>query len=168
MVELLPQIRQAIKLTPLFMQAKQAQASVLERFVGRSKFRCAGRRVVEGQRFMQAVGDILLGWFGVTGFDGRHYDFYVRQLWDGKGSFNIAAMTEDGWRVYAEMCAWVLARAHARSGDRIAIAAYLGTGDVFDKAIADFSEAYAEQNQLDYDALREAVHSGRVEARSGI
>jgi len=153
---------------PLFMQAKQAQASVLERFVGRSRFRCAGRRVVEGQRFMQAVGDILLGWYDVTGFDGRHYDFYVRQLWDGKGSFNIAAMAEGAWHVYAEMCAWVLARAHARSGDRIAIAAYLGTGDVFDKAIADFSEAYAEQNQRDYDALREAVHDGRVEVRSGI
>jgi uncharacterized protein (DUF2252 family) len=153
---------------PLFLQAKQAQASVLERFVGRSRFRCAGRRVVEGQRLMQAVGDILLGWYDVTGFDGRHYDFYVRQLWDGKGSFNVAAMTEGAWHVYAELCAWVLARAHARSGDRIAIAAYLGTGDVFDKAIADFSEAYAEQNQRDYDALREAVDAGRVEARSGI
>ena len=153
---------------PLFMQAKQAQASVLERFVGRSRFRCAGRRVVEGQRLMQAVGDILLGWYDVTGFDGRHYDFYVRQLWDGKGSFNVAAMTEGAWHVYAEMCAWVLARAHARSGDRIAIAAYLGTGDVFDRAVADFSEAYAEQNQRDYDALREAVHDGRVEALSGI
>jgi uncharacterized protein (DUF2252 family) len=153
---------------PLFMQAKQAQASVLERFVGRSRFRCAGRRVVEGQRLMQAVGDILLGWYDVTGFDGRHYDFYVRQLWDGKGSFNVEAMTEGAWHVYAEMCAWVLARAHARSGDRIAIAAYLGAGDVFDRAVADFSEAYAEQNQRDYDALREAVHDGRVESRSGI
>jgi uncharacterized protein (DUF2252 family) len=153
---------------PLFLQAKQAQASVLERFVGRSSFRCSGRRVVEGQRLMQAVGDILLGWYRVTGFEGKQVDFYVRQLWDGKGSFNMAAMTEGAWHVYAEMCSWVLARAHARSGDRIAIAAYLGTGDVFDKAIADFSVAYAEQNLLDYEALREAVHDGRVKARSGI
>jgi uncharacterized protein (DUF2252 family) len=153
---------------PLFLQAKQAQASVLERFVGRSRFRCAGRRVVEGQRLMQAVGDILLGWYDVTGFDGRHVDFYVRQLWDGKGSFNIAEMTEGAWHVYAEMCSWVLARAHARSGDRIAIAAYLGVGDVFDEAVADFAEAYAEQNQKDYEALLEAVADGRVAAQTGI
>jgi uncharacterized protein (DUF2252 family) len=153
---------------PLFLQAKQAQASVLERFVGRSRFRCAGRRVVEGQRLMQAVGDILLGWFSVTGFHGQPVDFYVRQLWDGKGSFNVTAMTEHAWHVYAHMCAWVLARAHARSGDRIAIAAYLGGGDVFDRAVADFSEAYAEQNQRDYEALREAVDEGRVAALAGI
>jgi uncharacterized protein (DUF2252 family) len=153
---------------PLFMQAKQAQASVLERFVGRSRFRCAGRRVVEGQRLMQAVGDILLGWNGVTGFDGRPYDFYVRQLWDGKGSFNVTGMSEHAWHVYAAMCSWVLARAHARSGDRIAIAAYLGGGDVFDRAVADFAEAYAEQNRRDYDALAEAVAAGRVVAQAGV
>ena len=153
---------------PLFLQAKQAQASVLERFVGRSRFRNSGRRVVEGQRLMQAVGDILLGWYSVTGFDGKPYDFYVRQLWDGKGSFNVTEMTEGAWHTYAEMCSWVLARAHARSGDRIAIAAYLGAGDVFDRAVADFADAYAEQNQSDYDALREAVDSGRVAAVSGI
>jgi len=153
---------------PLFLQAKQAQASVLERFVGRSRFRCAGQRVVEGQRFMQAVGDILLGWYDVTGFDGRHHDFYVRQLWDGKGSFNVTAMSEGAWHTYARMCSWVLARAHARSGDRIAIAAYLGTGDVFDRAVADFAAAYAEQNEQDYDALREAVDVGRVRAEHGI
>ena len=153
---------------PLFLQAKQAQASVLERFVGRSRFRCAGRRVVEGQRLMQAVGDILLGWYNVTGFDGKPYDFYVRQLWDGKGAFNVGAMTEAAWHTYAQMCSWVLARAHARTGDRIAIAAYLGVGDVFDRAVADFAEAYAEQNERDYEALREAVDSGRVTAVSGI
>jgi uncharacterized protein (DUF2252 family) len=153
---------------PLIMQAKQAQASVLERFVGRSKFRRAGQRVVEGQRLMQAVSDILLGWYDVTGFDGRHYDFYVRQLWDGKGSFNVTAMSEEAWHGYAQMCSWVLARAHARSGDRIAIASYLGTGDVFDRAVADFAEAYAEQNQQDYEALQEAVASGRVQMRDGI
>jgi uncharacterized protein (DUF2252 family) len=153
---------------PMFLQAKQAQASVLERFVGRSKFRRAGQRVVEGQRLMQAVGDILLGWYDVTGFDGRHYDFYVRQLWDGKGSFNVGSMSEEAWHGYAQMCSWVLARAHARSGDRIAIAAYLGAGDVFDRAIADFAEAYAEQNRLDYDTLGEAVAAGRLQAQDGI
>ena len=153
---------------PLFLQSKQAQPSVLERFVGRSRFVRAGRRVVEGQRLMQAVSDILLGWYHVIGFDGRPYDFYVRQLWDGKGSFDIAAMTEEAWHAYAHMCAWVLARAHARSGDRVATAAYLGSGDVFDRAVADFSEAYAEQNQRDYDALREAVDAGRIGAQHGV
>ena len=152
---------------PLFLQAKQAQASVLERFVGRSRFRCAGRRVVEGQRLMLAVGDILLGWFPVAGLDGHPVDFYVRQLWDGKGSFNVTAMSESAWHIYAQMCSWVLARAHARSGDRIAIAAYMGTGDVVDRAVADFADAYAEQNQRDYDALREAVDDGRVAALTG-
>jgi len=153
---------------PLFLQAKQAQASVLERFVGRSRYRRAGRRVVEGQRLMQAVSDVLLGWYDVTGFDGHHYDFYVRQLWDGKGSVRIDVMAESAWYGYAQMCAWVLARAHARSGDRIAIAAYLGAGDVFDRAIADFAAAYAEQNLRDYEALREAVDAGVVEARFDI
>jgi uncharacterized protein (DUF2252 family) len=153
---------------PLFLQAKQAQASVLERFLHRSRYRSAGRRVVEGQRLMQAVGDVLLGWYDVEGFDGGHYHFYMRQLWDGKGSFRIDAFSEDAWRHYAELCAWVLARAHARSGDRIAIAAYLGTADVFDRAVADFAAAYAEQNQRDFDALREAVDSGRIAAESGV
>jgi uncharacterized protein (DUF2252 family) len=153
---------------PLFLQAKQAQASVLERFVGRSRFRCAGRRVVEGQRLMQAVGDVLLGWYDVEGFDGGHYHFYMRQLWDGKGSFRVETLSPDAWNGYAQMCAWVLARAHARSGDRIAIAAYLGGGDVFDRAVAEFAEAYAEQNACDYEALREAVDAGRVKAEFGI
>jgi len=153
---------------PLFLQAKQAQASVLERFVRRSRYRQSGRRVVEGQRLMQAVSDVLLGWYRVVGFDGRPYDFYVRQLWDGKGSFSVEAMAERAWPVYAHMCAWVLARAHARSGDRIAIAAYMGTGDVFDRAVADFAAAYAEQNRRDYEALREAVDSGRVKAQFGV
>ena len=150
---------------PLFLQAKQAQASVLERFVGRSRYLRAGRRVVEGQRLMQTVSDVLLGWYDVTGFDGQHYDYYVRQLWDGKGSFRVETMAADAWHGYAQMCAWVLARAHARSGDRIAIAAYLGAGDVFDRAIADFAAAYAEQNLRDYEALREAVDAGTLEAR---
>jgi uncharacterized protein (DUF2252 family) len=153
---------------PLFLQAKQAQASVLERFVGLSRYRRAGRRVVEGQRLMQAVGDVLLGWYNVTGFDGRPYHFYVRQLWDGKGAFSVEAMRASAWPGYAEMCAWVLARAHARSGDRIAIAGYLGTSDVFDRAIADFAAAYAEQNLRDFAALAEAVDSGRVRATTGV
>jgi uncharacterized protein (DUF2252 family) len=153
---------------PLFLQAKQAQDSVLERFVGRSRYRCAGRRVVEGQRLMQAVGDVLLGWYDVVGFDGRHYDFYVRQLWDGKGAFSVEAMAESAWHAYAGMCAWVLARAHARSGDRIAIAGYLGTSDVFDRAVADFAAAYVEQNRRDYEALRAAVDAGNVKAEVGV
>jgi len=153
---------------PLFLQAKQAQASVLERFVGRSRYQRAGRRVVEGQRLMQSVSDVLLGWYNVTGFDGRPYHFYVRQLWDGKGAFSVEAMRASAWPGYAEMCAWVLARAHARSGDRIAIAGYLGTSDVFDRAIADFAAAYAEQNLRDFAALAEAVDSGRVRATTGV
>ena len=145
---------------PLILQSKQAQASVLERFVGKSRYGNAGRRVVEGQRLMQSLSDVLLGWYHVIGFDGKPYDFYVRQLWDGKGSFDVEAMDESAWPAYAEMCAWVLARAHARTGDRIAIAAYLGPGDVFDGAIADFAEVYAEQNQRDYEALQAAAESG--------
>jgi uncharacterized protein (DUF2252 family) len=153
---------------PLFLQTKQATASVLEPFVGRSRFRNSGRRVVEGQRLMQAVGDTLLGWYHVCGFDAKPYDFYVRQLWDGKGAFNIEQMHESTWEGYANLCAWTLARAHARSGDRIAIASYLGNAEVFDRAIADFAEAYAEQNRRDYEALEEAEASGRITALRGI
>jgi len=104
----------------------------------------------------------------VHGFDGLTYDFYVRQLWDGKGSFSVETMAPDAWRDYAGLCAWTLARAHARTGDRVAIAAYMGTGDFFYRAIADFAEAYAEQSRRDYEALREAVDDGRVEARFGV
>ncbi len=153
---------------PMILQAKQAQASVLERFVGRSRYANSGRRVVEGQRLMQAASDPLLGWYHVIGFDGRPYDFYVRQLWDGKGAFDVEVMDERAWPGYAKLCAWTLARAHARTGDRIAIASYLGTKDRFDRAVADFSEAYAEQNQRDYEALREAVDAGRVKGQFGV
>jgi len=153
---------------PMILQAKQAQASVLERFVGRSRYANSGRRVVEGQRLMQAASDPLLGWYHVVGFDGQPYDFYVRQLWDGKGAFDVEVMDERAWPGYAKLCAWTLARAHARTGDRIAIASYLGAKDRFDRAVADFSEAYAEQNQRDYDALREAVDAGRVTAELGV
>ena len=151
---------------PLVLQAKEAQASVLEPYAGPSEYSNHGQRVVEGQRLMQAAGDILLGWLPATGIDGVTRDFYVRQLWDGKLSIEIEAMNHPMLRAYGALCAWTLARAHARTGDRLAIASYLGAGGVFDQAIADFSEAYADQNERDYDALVQAVKSGRVQAES--
>jgi uncharacterized protein (DUF2252 family) len=150
---------------PLLLQVKEAQASVFEEFVGASEFENAGERVVAGQRIMQASSDIFLGWLGVSrGLDGAARDYYVRQLRDWKGSVVIEAMDADALSVYGGLCAATLAHAHARSGDRIAIAAYLGSGDVFDRALLSFSEAYLEQNDLDYAALRRAVESGRVRA----
>ena len=153
---------------PLFLQLKQAEASVMEPHVGRSRYRSHGRRVVEGQRLMQAASDVLLGWYRVHGFDGNLYDFYVRQLWDGKASLDPTTMPPSLFAPYATTCAWTLARAHARSGDRIAIAAYLGKSSVFDEAIADFSAAYAEQNERDYEQLQAAVKSGRISAETGV
>jgi uncharacterized protein (DUF2252 family) len=153
---------------PLLLQAKQAERSVLEPFVGPSRYHHSGRRVVEGQRLMQAASDILLGWYRVTGFDGNRYDFYVRQLWDGKGAFDLERLEAPGWSVYAQMCAWTLARAHARTGDRIAIAAYLGSSDTFDNSVAEFAEAYAEQNRADFEALKAAEASGRISAVHGV
>jgi len=150
---------------PLFLQAKEAEASVLEPYVGASRFRNHGRRVVEGQRLMQAASDIFLGWCPAVGLDGRERHFYVRQLWDWKRSAEVESMTPSGFEIYARLCGWTLARAHARSGDRIAIAAYLGGGDSFDGAIAEFSEAYAEQSERDHAALVAAIDSGRIEAR---
>lgn len=152
---------------PLFLQAKEAQESVLERFVGRSRYPNHGQRVVAGQRLMQAVSDIFLGWQRVTGLDGQVHDFYVRQLRDWKGSADVDAMTPGLMTAYARACGAALARAHARSGDRIAIAAYLGAGDSFDRAIAAFSVAYADQNERDHAALVAAVDSGRVAAELG-
>jgi uncharacterized protein (DUF2252 family) len=149
---------------PLFLQAKEAEASVLEPYAGASRFENHGRRVVEGQRLMQAASDILLGWCPAVGFDGRQRDFYVRQLWDWKRSVEVERLTPHGLGLYARMCGWTLARAHARSGDRIAIAAYLGGGDAFDEAIAGFSEAYADQSERDHAALVAAIESGRIEA----
>src|SRR5439155_6732618 len=130
---------------PLFLQAKEAQRSVLEAFCGRSGFRNQGRRVVEGQRLMQAAGDIFLGWLHAAHDpdDGRPRDFYIRQLWDSKTSADIGTMRAGDMALYARLCAWTLARAHARSGDSVAIAGYLGKGDTFDRAIAQFAEAYA-------------------------
>jgi uncharacterized protein (DUF2252 family) len=150
---------------PLFLQAKEAEASVLEPYAGPSRFRNHGRRVVEGQRLMQAASDIFLGWCRVVGGDGEERDFYVRQLWDWKRSAEIERLTPRGFEIYAQMCGWTLARSHARSGDRIALGGYLGGGDSFEEAIAKFAEAYADQSERDHEALLAAIESGRVEAR---
>ncbi|MGZ5289494.1 MAG: DUF2252 domain-containing protein [Actinomycetota bacterium] len=153
---------------PLFLQAKEAQESVLERFVGVSRYANHGQRVVAGQRLMQASSDIFLGWDRVQGLDGQRRDFYIRQLKDWKGSAEIATMVPDGMAAYAKLCAATLARAHARSGDRIAIASYLGKGDTFDRAIGEFSAAYADQNERDHAALLQAVKDGRIVAEQGL
>jgi uncharacterized protein (DUF2252 family) len=147
---------------PLFLQLKEAQRSVLEQFVAPTQYDNCGHRVVAGQRTMQANSDILLGWNRLTGLDGLEHDFYVRQLHDWKGSADIDQMSPDSLSSYGAICGWTLARAHARSGDRVAIAAYLGSGSVFDQAIADFAAAYAQQNQRDYGALLAATASGRL------
>jgi uncharacterized protein (DUF2252 family) len=148
---------------PLFLQMKEAEASVLEEFLAPGEFENHGERVVTGQRLMQASSDIFLGWLHVEeGVDGQSRDFYVRQLKDWKGSAEIEQMVPAGLAAYGRLCGWTLARAHARSGDRIAIASYLGNGDAFDRAILEFSESYAEQNERDYKALSAAVESGRV------
>jgi uncharacterized protein (DUF2252 family) len=153
---------------PLFLQVKEAQQSVLAPFAGASAFTNEGHRVVEGQRIMQASGDILLGWLRTPGIDGRERDFYVRQLWDWKSSADLTTMRPDDLAGYAELCAWTLARAHARSGDAIAIAAYLGSGDVFDRALVDYAERYADQNERDHRALLDAIDAGRVVAETGV
>ena len=153
---------------PLFLQAKEAQESVLERFVGKSAYPNHGQRVVAGQRLMQAASDIFLGWQRVTGLDGQVRDFYLRQLRDWKGSAEVDTMGVSVMGLYARICGATLARAHARSGDRIAIAAYMGSSDAFDRAIADFSTDYADQNERDYQALVDAVGSGRLDAQTGL
>jgi uncharacterized protein (DUF2252 family) len=154
---------------PLFLQVKEAGPSVLAPFAGGRRYKHEGRRVVEGQRLMQATSDILLGWLtNEAGIDGGRRDFYVRQLWDGKGSAQIETMTPHTMGLYAQLCGGTLARGHARSGDRIAIAAYLGGGDKFDSAMCDFAETYADQNERDYEAFAAAVESGRVEATKDI
>ena len=154
---------------PLFLQVKETGPSVLEPLLGRSQFRNHGQRVVEGQRLMQAASDIFLGWIrNKAGLDGKQRDFYVRQLWDWKTSVDLETILPRGLELYAQACGWTLARAHARSGDRIAIATYLGKGDVFDRALADFAVAYADQNERDYATLVEAAKDGRIEAREGL
>jgi uncharacterized protein (DUF2252 family) len=153
---------------PMFLQFKEAEASVLEPYAVRSRFRNHGRRVVEGQRLTQAASDIMLGWTRVTGMDGSARDYYVRQLWDGKGSADIAQMSSESLLFYSRMCGWTLARAHARSGDRIALAAYLGRNDSVPEAMARFAGAYADQNELDHAELRTAIKKGRVAAEEGV
>jgi uncharacterized protein (DUF2252 family) len=153
---------------PLFLQAKEAQPSVLEPYLGKSQFTSHGQRVVEGQRLVQAASDILLGWLTTVGLDGVKRDFYVRQLWDAKGSALIDVMEPNVLETYARVCGWTLAKGHARSGDPVAIASYLGTSRVFDRALAEFAETYADQNERDYEALQQAAASGRIAVESGL
>ena len=154
---------------PLFLQIKEAQPSVLEQFVGKSEYNNCGQRVVAGQRLMQATSDIFLGWQHVSaGLDGKERDFYIRQLKDWKGSFAFEAAVPAGAAAYGKACGWTLARAHARSGDRIAIASYLGKSGVFDQALVTFAETYADQNERDYKALQAAVDAGHVKAQTGL
>jgi hypothetical protein len=153
---------------PLFLQAKEAQPSVLAQYAGRSQYTNQGERVVAGQHLQQAQSDIFLGWTKITGPDGTGRDFYVRQLRDWKFSVPIEVMLPPGMTLYARLCGWTLARAHARSGDRIALAAYLGGSARFDEAIADFAETYADQNEDDYAAFQAAVKDGKAEATTEI
>ncbi len=153
---------------PLFLQSKEAQPSVLERFLGKSPYENHAQRVVVGQRLMQAASDIFLGFLRVRGVDGLTRDYYVRQLHDWKGGIEVETMRVPGAMLYGRMCAATLARAHARLGDRIAIASYLGKGDAFDRAMADFSVTYADQNERDYESFVKAVDSGRLRAETGL
>jgi uncharacterized protein (DUF2252 family) len=153
---------------PLFLQLKEAGPSVLEPHLGGSRFAQHGQRVVEGQRLMQSASDIMLGWIRTAGDGDTERDFYLRQLWDGKGSAIVEAMEPNAMIAYAGMCGWTLAHAHARSGDAVAIACYLGSGDRFDRALASFSEDYADQNERDYAAFSDAVDSGRLAAETGL
>ena len=153
---------------PLFLQVKEAQASVLEPYAGRSAYPHHGQRVVMGQRLMQAATDIFLGWQRIKGLDGVTRDYYVRQFHDWKGSADVERLRVPGATWYARFCGATLARAHARWGDRIGIASYLGQGDVFDRAIAEFATAYADQNERDYQAFTAAVNSRRLTAHTGV
>lgn len=151
----------------LMLQLKQAEASVLEKYLGASRARHHGKRVVEGQRVMQAASDILLGWTQVV-VKGQEVDFYVRQMWDWKDSADIATMDATSLEIYAHLCGWTLARAHSRSGDRVALAGYLGTSDTLDTVLTDFAETYADQNAKDHAALQDAASAGRIQvAASG-
>src|SRR3954454_16743002 len=147
---------------PLFLQFKEARPSVLEPFLGKSRFSQHGERIVVGQRMMQAAPDILLGWERTQTIDGEIKDFYIRQLWDAKGSAEVELMKPPGLSAYGAICGWTLARAHARSGDAVAISAYLGAGEAFDRAMASFSETYADQNERDYHALLDAARTDRI------
>jgi uncharacterized protein (DUF2252 family) len=152
----------------LFLQAKEAEASVLERFTKKSAYANHGARVVAGQRLMQASSDTMLGWHRTDGIDGVTRDYYIRQLQDWKGSVDTENVVPAGMKIYGELCAHTLARAHARSGDRIAMASYLGNGTTFEKALARFAESYADQNERDYEAFVTACRSGRLRAEEGV
>jgi uncharacterized protein (DUF2252 family) len=154
---------------PLFLQIKEAQASVLEPYLGKSSYDNHGERVVAGQRLMQATSDIFLGWLrSKETLDGAERDFFVRQLWDWKTSVDLDTILPEGLALYGEICGFLLARAHARSGDRIAIGSYLGKGDTFDRALAEFAAAYADQNERDHAALRLAADEGRIPVQEGL
>ncbi len=153
--------------SPLFLQIKEAQTSVLEQFTSKSQFSNHGQRVVAGQHLMQAASDIFLGWERFV-WGGEERDYYFRQLRDWKGSVDVGGMTPEGMDVWGRMCGWTLARAHARSGDRIGISAYMGKSDEFDVAISEFASSYADSNERDYEALQGAVASGRLVAHTGI
>jgi uncharacterized protein (DUF2252 family) len=153
---------------PLFLQVKEAQQSVLESVLTKSEFDNHGQRVVEGQRLMQSVSDIFLGWVRYPTAQGDVRDFYVRQLWDWKTSVKLEAILPDGLTEYARACGWILARAHARSGDRVAIASYLGKSDVFERALADFAASYADLNERDHASLAAAARDGRITVREGL
>ena len=147
---------------PLFLQIKEAQESVLEPYLGKSEYDNHGRRVVAGQRLMQATSDIFLGWLrSEVTLDGSERDFFVRQLWDWKTSVDLDTILPEGLALYGEVCGFLLARAHARSGDRIAISSYLGKSDTFDRALGEFAVAYADQNERDHAALQKAADEGR-------
>ena len=152
----------------LLLQAKQAQVSALADFAGKSEYRNQGERVVAGQHLMQATSDIFLGWLRVQDAGGGDVDYYVRQLRDWKVSADVEEMRPRSMELYARLCGWTLARAHARASDRIAIAAYLGKSTRFDNALADFADTYADQNERDHAALAAAVAAGRIEAQSGM
>jgi uncharacterized protein (DUF2252 family) len=154
---------------PLFLQIKEAQESVLEPYLGKSEYANHGQRVVAGQRLMQATSDIFLGWLrSKVTLDGAERDFFVRQLWDWKTSVDLDTVMPEGLALYGEVCGFLLARAHARSGDRIAIASYLGKSDTFDRALAEFAVAYADQNERDHAALQTAADEGKIEVREGL
>jgi uncharacterized protein (DUF2252 family) len=149
---------------PLFLQAKEAGPSVLEGFVGASEYDNSGQRVVVGQRLMQAVSDIFLGWVQAQGIDGQPRDFYLRQLRDWKASAGVETMRPDSMHAYGQVCGWTLARAHARTGDRVALSAYLGRGPTFERAVQQFAVSYADQNERDHLSLLNAIRAGRIKA----
>jgi uncharacterized protein (DUF2252 family) len=153
---------------PLLLQLKEATHSVLEPYTAPRPYDCQGHRVVDGQRFMQVATDPLLGWYHLRAFDGKVHDYYVRQLWDGKVSFDLDRLSPAGLRAYGEACGWTLARGHARSGDRVAMAGYLGNKDTFDKAVAEFAATYAEVNDDDHHRLVTAIKKGRVKAQMDV